>query len=605
MSAGEPLPPAPWGPALSPRGSAVVDLASAAVMAVALAIALLTFRDYGITWDETWHVTYGDYILEWFLTLGADTSALCYRLDYLYGGAFDLLGAVVRRVSPLPTYATMHLLGALVGVLGVLGTWRLARRLGGPVTGLVAVVLLVTTPVYWGHMFNNPKDLPFATAYVWALDALCAIVLRLPRAPWRAWARFAVLAGLAMGVRIAGVLLLVYLAGVVLGLGWLRMRATGGDLQAGLATVRRLGRPALLTVLGAWVVMVLPWPWALLDPVRRPWMALGRMSRYTVHKRVMPFAGEDVLTTEPRWDYLLHYFGLKLPVVVLAFLLAAVILGVVVLWRHRARVSLRQRNAALVLGAAILTPPLYAIVVRAVLYDGLRHLLFLVPPLVVVAALGAACLPRARPRLELPVGLALVLGGGGLVARQIEAMRALHPNQYVYFNELIGGLPGAYGNYDTDYYGNAYKEGFEALAEHLWRADHQAFLDTRYFVTGCIPDFVAREYLRGNLVWVDKASDGAEFYLGYTRSDCHERYARSPELLRVERMGTLLVIVRDLRGDEAIEDELTEPADGDTTVRPVMQPDASSKPRPRKPGRASSKPIRPPAPAPVPREPTP
>lgn len=549
-----PDPRPPWGPVL-PRGSALAcDVASAVVVAVVLSIVLLTFRDYGITWDETWHIVYGDYILEWFLTLGADTSALCYRIDFLYGGAFDLLGAIVRRFSPLSPFETIHLVGAIVGVLGLLGAWRLGRRLGGPAAGLVAVVLLATTPVYYGNLFNNPKDLPFAVAYVWALDALCDVVLRLPRVPARVWLRFAVLAGLAMGVRIAGILLLVYLAAVVLGSGWLRARATR-DLRAGLLHARRLGRPALWAMLGAWVVMLLPWPWALLDPIRRPFMALGRMSRFTIHKRTMPFAGEEMLTTEPRWDYLLHYFGLQLPLPVLVLVAAAVGLGVHALWRHRARVSLRQRNVALVLVAAIMAPPTYAVVVRSVLYDGLRHFLFLVPALAVVAALGAVTLPRVRPTLARPVALVLTLAGGGLVARQIAAMRELHPNEYIYFNELIGGLPGAYGNYDTDYYGNSYKEGFAALAEHLWRTEPQTFLDTRYLVTGCIPDFIAIEYLQGNFVWVDKASDGAQFYLGYTRSDCHERYERRPELLRVERMGTLLVVVRDLRGAEALEDE--------------------------------------------------
>jgi hypothetical protein len=590
MRTADPEPAPPWGPVPSRGWSLACDLASAAVVSVVLALVLLTFRDYGITWDETWHLVYGDYILEWFLTLGADRSALCYRIDFLYGGAFDLLGAIARRFSPFSDFETIHLLGALVGVLGLLGTWRLARRLGGPVAGLVAVVLLAATPVYYGNLFNNPKDLPFAVGYVWAIDALCLVVLRMPRVPRRTWVRFAVLAGLAMSVRIAGILLLVYLAAVVVGLAWLRARATG-NLQAGLATARRLGRPAGLAMLGAWVVMLLPWPWALLDPIRRPWMALGRMSRFTMHKRVMPFAGEDMLTTEPRWDYLLHYFGLQLPLVVLALVLAAVLLGGLAWRRHRERVSLHQRNVALVLGAAILAPPAYAIVVQAVLYDGLRHFLFLVPVIVVVAALGAVSLPRVRPRLARParlgLGLGLVLGGGVLVARPIAAMRELHPNEYIYFNELIGGLPGAHGNYDTDYYGNSYKEAFAALAERLWHDERDRFLDTRYLVTGCIPDFVAVRYLEGNFAWVDKPSDGAEIYVGYTRSRCDERYQHRPELMRVERMGTLLVIVRDLRGgpveDEDLDDGSGELDDADrprTVSTPV--PDGR-RPRPRKP----------------------
>ncbi len=576
----------PWGPALSRGWALGCDCAAAIVVATVLAVVLATYRDYGITWDESWHLVYGDQILSWFLTFGADTSALCYRIDFLYGGAFDLLGAVVRRFSPLSPFDTLHLVGALVGVLGLVGAWRLARRLGGPVAGLVAVALLATTPVYYGHMFNNPKDLPFAVGYVWALDALCNVVLCMPRVPRRAWIRLAVLAGLAMGVRIAGILLLVYLGAVVLGMGWLRMRAAGGDLRAGLATIRRLGRPALWTMLGAWVVMLSTWPWALLDPIRRPWMALGRMSRFTVHKREMPFAGEEMLTTQPRWDYLLHYFGLKLPILVLALVLVAVALGLYAVWRRREHVHLHQRNVGLVLAAAIMAPPTYAIVVRAVIYDGLRHFLFLVPMLVVVAALGAVSLPRVRPRLALPIGLALGLAGTVGISRQVAAMRELHPQQYIYFNEIIGGLPGAYGNYDTDYYGNGYKEGFAALAEHLWHTERERFLDTRYVVNGCIPDFVAANYIGGNFAWADSAAKGAEFYLGYTRANCHERYRTRPEIFRVERMGTLLILARDLRGasaeeldDEGSDDEGSD--EGPRSRRATIPDGRRPQPRPR------------------------
>lgn len=540
----------PWAPALSRRVALAFDVASAAVLGAMLLLVVTTFRDYAITWDESWHLTYGDHILSWFLTAGTDTSALCYRIDYMYGGGFDLLGAVARRLSPLSDYETIHLTGALVGVLGLWGTCSLGRRLGGPVAGFAALVLLSTTSVYYGHMFNNPKDLPFAVGYVWAVDALCAIVLAIPRVPRAAWVRFAVFAGLAMGVRIAGILLLVYLGAAVLVLAWLRARNTR-SLDAGLRSLRRLAVPATGAIVGAWVVMLSTWPWALLDPLRRPWLALGRMSRFTVHDRVMPFAGEMMRTTEPRWDYLAHYFALKLPLSVLLLVAAAAGLALWTLLRRsrRQRLTIDKRNAALILAAAIMAPPSYAIVVRSVLYDGLRHFLFLVPLFAAVAGLMVVVLPQLvrRRRAKTPVAVVLSLVLGGLVARQVHTMRVLHPFQYIYFNELVGGVPGAYGNYDTDYYGNSYKEGFTTLAQYLWRTEPERFLQTRYKIGGCIPDFIARDYMEGNFVWVKRGTKGAEFYLGYTRANCHERQNKWPELMRVERMDTLLLVIRDRR----------------------------------------------------------
>jgi tetratricopeptide (TPR) repeat protein len=42
-----------------------------------------------------------------------------------------------------------------------------------------------------------------------------------------------------------------------------------------------------------------------------------------------------------------------------------------------------------------------------------------------------------------------------------------HPNQYVYFNETVGGLKGAYGYYETDYYQNSGLQAADWLKRHI------------------------------------------------------------------------------------------------------------------------------------------
>ncbi|MBL4684493.1 MAG: glycosyltransferase family 39 protein [Nannocystaceae bacterium] len=536
-----------------------LDVASALVIAAVAVLAAMTFRDYGITWDETWHLVYGDYILDWFASAGRDRSALSYRADYLYGGGFDLLGALVRRVKP-PTmndWEAIHLLGAMVGVLGLVGTWRLARQLGGPAAGLAATVMLATTPVYYGHIFNNPKDVPFAVGYVWAIHALCIVAAKVPRVPRRDWVVFSVAAGLAMSVRIGGLLVLCYLVALIAGFSLARIRLTG-RIKPGVALFLGLGRPTLLVIAGAWVVMLASWPWALLDPLRRPLMALGRMTRFTIHERKMPFAGQEIMTTDPRWDYLLHYFGLKTPVLVLVLVAIGVVLAGLFLRKHGVwEVLLRGRCRPLaILALAIVMPPLYAIVGRSILYDGLRHFLFLVPLLCVVAGVAAVALPAAIGGRRAVSTAIVALGIAGLSAQTALTMRQLHPHQYVFFNRLAGGLPGAFLNYDTDYYGNSYKEGFALLDEHLWRTEPEVYLNKTYTLSGCIPDFIAHEYMTAGFRWKDREKWRRErwmkkarpdFYLGYTRANCHNRFKNDPVLLQVERQDTLLNVVRDRR----------------------------------------------------------
>lgn len=47
----------------------------------------------------------------------------------------------------------------------------------------------------------------------------------------------------------------------------------------------------------------------------------------------------------------------------------------------------------------------------------------------------------------------------GLLFLPARHMAVNHPNDYVYFSELVGGLRGAYGDYETDYYYNSLKKG--------------------------------------------------------------------------------------------------------------------------------------------------
>src|SRR5690349_24126319 len=93
-----------------------------------------------------------------------DQRALSFVNLYKYGGGFDMLAALAAKVLPFDLFETRRLLGAVVGLVGLAVTWRIARRLGGPIAGLLALVLLATCPLFYGHMFMNAKDAPFATA---------------------------------------------------------------------------------------------------------------------------------------------------------------------------------------------------------------------------------------------------------------------------------------------------------------------------------------------------------------------------------------------------------------------------------------------------------
>ena len=136
--------------------SHVFDRLAIAVLSLVGIVALLTFRDYGLSWDDYVHAEYGDLLLKLYASGLRDQRALSWVNLYYYGGGFDLLAALAAKLLPLTLFETRRLVGAAVGILGLLITWRIGRRIGGPLAGLIALVLLATCPLYYGHMFMNP-----------------------------------------------------------------------------------------------------------------------------------------------------------------------------------------------------------------------------------------------------------------------------------------------------------------------------------------------------------------------------------------------------------------------------------------------------------------
>jgi hypothetical protein len=113
------------------------------------------------------------------------------------------------------------------------------------------------------------------------------------------------------------------------------------------------------------------------------------------------------------------------------------------------------------LWVALLFPMTYVIAVRAPVYGGIRHLLFIYPLLAVLAGIGCEAICRWADARRWPVLVLLVIG-------MIDPLRfsiVNHPNQAVYFNLLAGGARGAFRRYDMDGPGNSAKPALDWILE--------------------------------------------------------------------------------------------------------------------------------------------
>jgi hypothetical protein len=292
--------------------------------------------------------------------------------------------------------------------------------------------------------------------------------------------------------------------------------------------------------------MTAAWPRALGKPLDGAAAALKTVTQFTKYDSPTLLRGKSISSNHVPWDYLPTYFLMQLPELLTLCALGTLI-GLV--WVSvgcvRRRTPLPLVHWLLVV--SVLLPPCYAILHHSTLYNGLRHFLFLIPPLAVLAAAGVVALAEVgarHSRLARPfVGLVVL----AFTIDQVRAMWILHPDEHVFFNRASGGIRAAVGRYETEYYGSVYRELLGKLEEQIWQERRDSYLNSTFTVSGCGSKLFFTKNLPLNFEYRSmRRSAHADFYATYVRDGCLERYRDHVPLVRVERAGALLAVARDM-----------------------------------------------------------
>ncbi|WP_246164094.1 glycosyltransferase family 39 protein [Blastochloris sulfoviridis] len=524
-------------------GAHLADIAALALLGALSVVALLTFRHYGLGWDDYTHAEYGELLLAYYTSGFEDTRALSFVNLYYYGGGFDMLSAIVARILPLDLFAARRLMGAVVGLIGLVITWRLGRRLGGPNAGLAALVLLTLCPLYYGHMFMNAKDVPFAVAKISLLYALVRAFEEYPKPSWKTVALFGLTLGLTLGTRVMGgiAVLSVGLAGIVL----LTLEARRIGLKSAIG---RFGAFAGILCCGlvlAYGVMGLVWPWSIAEPLN-PVRAVMYFTKFWEVPWRELYEGSAVLVPEMPRGYVPTLFAVTMPEVFL--LLALLGIGVALRTLFRADAPPIRRTIEILLLGAALVPILVTVATKPAMYNGIRHFVFVTPPLAVLGGLAVAWLiERLAP---LPRLRAATFGALGLAASvTVVDMVRLHPYQYAHYNHLIGGLQTADREFMLDYWGLAFKQAGEELRAEIDRRGLKPPVGRRWKVATCGPHNAARIALGPNFV-VTYDTHGADFALMLGEYYC-QRLPLKP-MVEVSREGVMFAAVYDVRSADPL-----------------------------------------------------
>ena len=304
----------------------------------------------------------------------------------------------------------------------------------------------------------------------------------------------------------------------------------------------KIGRKALIPLIVyaaiGFLVTYICWPYLWSAPVTNYLSSVSTAADYPSESGVL-FAGSIYDQAPP------SYFPILLAIQISGSAILAILLGLgVSLFRFISRSV--DRALIILLLVWFILPPLAAILLQSTMYDNFRQFLFILPPLFVIAALGFQFIfDKIRPIwINVPIVAVLILPN-------LAAIVNLHPYEYVYYNELVGGDRGAFRRFEMDYWATSYKEAVNYLNQN-------APPDSTVVVWG--PSQLVRKYIRPDIE-VDTYVAGQTqenlrgdyiVVLSKRNSDL-QLFPKQPDLLTVERDGAIFSVVRQLPPENRLE----------------------------------------------------
>jgi len=426
---------------------------------IAILLPLLSL-EVGIGGDEEKHYVHAEKVFNYFASRGENRSALSdpeNKLNY-YGQTFDLITYVVNRIFSVDRiYESRHILNSISGFLVILFTGLLASLLAGYRAGLITMILIFFAPRFLGHSFNNSLDVPFALGYIFTFYQIFRFLKKLPRFSYSA--AFWICIGIAwtISIRIGGLVLIPYaffFAGLYLLVNKWEFKLFSRD---GYLMIRKGLILLIIISVTAFFLGLLLWPYGLQKPLKNPLEAFRLMSNITVAIRVL-FNGEIFWSNKLPWYYYSMYIFYTVPVLILIGFFTNIL--VYKIYRRYIKPSF-----IFFLFFAVIFPLAYVVYKQSNVYGGWRHIMFVFPPMVIIAGITLDSVARILKSRYLKYALILIIFAG--IAHPIRYIIANHPFEYIYFNEIMGNVKKAYGRFENDYYLNSLRQGSEWLIENI------------------------------------------------------------------------------------------------------------------------------------------
>jgi tetratricopeptide (TPR) repeat protein len=429
--------------------------------AILLVLMLFLSKNAGITCDEVLHYNHSVSVYNYFASHGEDQSALDTPVTHLkyYGQSYDnLVTVLIKWFNIDDVYGFRHYMSSIAGWLVIFITALFAVWLADYKAGILVLALFAASPTFMGHAQNNLKDIPFALAYIAGIFFMLKFLVSGRKNSFYDIIFLTISIAFSISLRAGGLLLLCYL------FFFFCIFCLFGYLQENKIDFAEI-RIKFFWICGitvvSWILSILLWPFALHGPVKNVIESYRVMAHYPATFRQI-FEGKVEWSDFMPWYYLPESILITVPILISTGL---VLFGIF----SRNRFNARKK---LLLGSVIFTiifPLIFVICEKSNLYSSWRQFLFIYPGIVLLASLGFHHFYEYFRNKYFKLGVIIIF-----VFLSMHPLKFMINNPhyyYLYYNQLVGGLKGAYSNYETDYYYVGQNEASKWLIDYLRMKD--------------------------------------------------------------------------------------------------------------------------------------
>jgi tetratricopeptide (TPR) repeat protein len=422
-----------------------------------LILMIFLSKNAGISCDEVLHYDHSVSVYNYFASHGKDQSALNTPVTNLkyYGQSYDNIVTILIKWFHIgDVYVFRHIMSSLAGWFAIFITALFAVWLADYRAGIITLILFAVSPTFIGHSQNNLKDIPFALAYISGLFFTLRFLVSGKKNSPTDIILLTVSIAFSVSIRAGGLILICYLCFFLL-IYYLFQYLRNGN--AGLAGFRlKLLLIFCISVI-AWLLSILLWPYALHGPVRNVIESYKVMAHFPSTFRQI-FEGKVEWSDFMPWYYLTKSMLITIPFIILSGLILFIFFS----FRKKEPAKLFLHGCLIF---SIVFPLFFVLYEKSNLYSSWRQFLFLYPGIVLMSALGISRLFELVKAKYLKWGIGIII-----IILSLHPLRFMANNPhyyYIYYNQLVGGLRGAYSNYETDYYYVSQTEASGWLIDYL------------------------------------------------------------------------------------------------------------------------------------------